>query len=99
MNPFEPRPIQLPMINFMRNHKRCAVWMGRGGGKSSASRFSIDLLRLLGETNGAPWLVLGPMRVVRDTWPEEVSKWQQFQHLRIMPLIGTPKERCDKLKS
>ena len=97
MKPFKPRPIQLPMIDFMRNNKRCAVWMGMGGGKSSAALFTIDLLRLLGEVGDEPWLVLGPVRVARDVWPEEVTKWDQFQHLRIMPLIGTPKERIAKL--
>lgn len=87
------------MIEFMRNHKRCAIWMGMGGGKSSAALFTIDLLKLLGEVGGEPWLILGPMRVVRDTWPEEVSKWQQFKHLKIIPLVGTPRERANKIKS
>jgi SNF2 family DNA or RNA helicase len=86
------------MVDFVTTHKRCALWAGMGIGKSSAQLFALDLLQLLGEIGNSPTLVVGPMRVARDTWPDEVSKWEQFQHLRIMPLTGTPKERLDKLK-
>ncbi len=99
MKSLTPRPIQIPMIDFMRDTKRCAIWAGMGTGKSSATLYVIELLKLLGEIGGEPWLILGPMRVARDTWPDEVLKWNQFKNLRIMPLTGTPAQRADKLKS
>src|SRR5208282_2513015 len=98
MKPLVLRPIQKPMVDFARTHKRCAVWAGMGSGKSSSSLYLISLLKLLGEVGDAPWLILGPMRVCRDTWPEEVLKWAQFQDLRIMPLTGSPHQRLGKLR-
>jgi hypothetical protein len=68
-----------------------------GSGKTSAMEYLIALLKLLGETS-SPWLVLGPMRVARDTWPEDMARWDQFRDLRIVPLTGSPLQRYDKLK-
>lgn len=99
MQPLVLRPIQQPMVDWAREHKRCAIWGGMGIGKTSAMEFLIALLKLLGEVSGEPWLVLGPMRVARDTWPEDLARWEQFRDLRIVPLTGTPSERADKLKS
>src|SRR5271166_949724 len=99
MKPLVLRPIQKPMVNFAREHKRCAIWAGMGSGKTSAMEYLIEYLNLLGEVSGEPWLVLGPMRVARDVWPEDIGRWAQFRDLRIVPLTGTPRQRADKLKS
>ena len=98
MQPLVLRPVQKPMVEFAKAYKRCAIWAGCGTGKTSAMEYLIALLKLLGQVGESPWLVLGPMRVARDTWPEDIGRWQQFQDLRIVPITGTPKERIDKLK-
>src|SRR5208282_1660364 len=98
MKPLVLRPIQKPMVDFAREHKRCAIWAGMGSGKTSAMEYLIALLKLLGEIGDEPWLVLGPMRVARDTWPEDIGRWAQFRDLRIVPLTGTPRQRVDKLR-
>lgn len=87
------------MSEWMRSHPRCALWAGMGIGKTSATLYTLDLLRLLGEIGNDPTLVIGPMRVARDTWPEEVVKWDNFSDLTIIPLTGTPKQRASKLKA
>jgi hypothetical protein len=87
------------MVDWVAGHKRCALWAGMGIGKSSAQLFTLDLLKLQGVIGDSPTLVLGPKRVARDTWPEEVAKWEQFKDLRIMPLVGTSKQRLDRLKA
>ncbi len=97
MQPLVLRPIQRPMVDFAREHKRCAIWAGMGSGKTSAMEYLIALLRLLGLADG-PWLVIGPMRVARDTWPDDIARWSQFADMRIVPLTGTPSERCAKLR-
>lgn len=86
------------MVDFAREHKRCAIWAGMGSGKTSAMEYTIEFLRFLGEVGNEPWLVLGPMRVARDTWPEDIARWSQLKHLRIVPITGTPKQRVDKLR-
>jgi SNF2 family DNA or RNA helicase len=88
------------MTDFMRSTKRCALWAGMGIGKSSATLFTIDWLRLLGEIGNEPILIIGPMRVARDTWPEEIAKWENFKDLNMVALTGcTPEKRRDRLKS
>ena len=99
MKPLTLRPIQKPMVDFARRVKRGAVWAGMGSGKTSAMEYLIALLKLLGEVGDEPWLVLGPARVARDTWPDDMARWSQFRDLRIVSLSGTPKERLDKLRS
>ncbi len=86
------------MVSWATEHKRCGVWAGMGSGKTSALEYVIALLRLLGEVGDEPWLVLGPMRVARDTWPEDMARWSQFRDVRIVPLTGTPTQRLDLLK-
>src|SRR6202795_1854705 len=95
---FRLKPPQFPMVDWIAEHKRCALWAGMGIGKSSAALFALDMLRLQGEIGNAPTLVIGPMRVARDTWPEELAKWDNFANFSIIPLVGTPKQRADKLK-
>lgn len=98
MKPLTLRPIQEPMVAFAREHKRCEIWAGMGSGKTSAMEYTIALLKLLGQVGDEPWLVIGPARVARDTWPDDMARWEQFQDLRLVPLSGTPTERLDKLK-
>src|SRR5271157_1725168 len=85
------------MVDFAHANPRCAIWAGMGSGKTSALEYTIALLKLLGSVEDEPWLVLGPMRVARDTWPDDLARWEQFRDLRIMPLTGTPHERIKKL--
>lgn len=85
------------MVEFIRKVKRGNLWAGMGIGKSSGMLFTIQLMRLLGEIGDKPTLVIGPARVARDTWPDEVHKWTQFEDIRIMSLSGTPEERARKL--
>ncbi len=87
------------MVAWARTHKRCEIWAGMGSGKTSAMEFYLCLLHLLGEIDRRhPTLVVGPMRVARDTWPDDVARWEQFKDMRIVPLTGTPDERLRKLK-
>src|SRR5271166_3484576 len=99
MKPLVLKPIQQPMIDFALAHPRCGIWAGMGSGKTSAMEYTIALLKMLGDVGSDdPWLVLGPMRVARDTWPEDMARWEQFRDLRIVPLTGTPLQRYDALK-
>lgn len=87
------------MYDFARTRERCALWADMGLGKSSLMLFLLDVLKIMGEIGDSPTLVVGPERVARETWPEEVAKWDQFRDFSIMPLIGTPKQRVDRLGS
>lgn len=38
-------------------------------------------------------LVIGPLRVVRDTWPSEINKWDELKMLTYAVAVGTPQQR------
>lgn len=87
------------MVDFLHSVKRCALWAGMGMGKSSATLFLLVLLKLLGEITKGPILVIGPLRVARDTWPDEVKEFDDFKHLKIVALTEcTAKERISRLR-
>jgi SNF2 family DNA or RNA helicase len=87
------------MVPWLIEHERSGLWAGMGIGKSSAELFALDVLTLMGRIGDSPTLVVGPMRVARDTWPEEAAKWDNFSHMVVVPLTGcTVKERIRRLK-
>jgi SNF2 family DNA or RNA helicase len=93
------REPQHPMVDFLLAHERCSLWAGMGIGKSSAALFAELALQLMGRIGTSPTLVVGPMRVARDTWPDEVAKWELFEDMKITPLVGCPEaERIRRLR-
>ncbi len=44
-------------------------------------------------------LVIAPLRVARDTWPEEMAKWEHLSDLRFSVAVGTEAERKIALRS
>jgi hypothetical protein len=79
------------MISFMLRVARCAIWCFMGGGKTSAVLMVVDAFLLAGRVRKV--LVIAPLRVARDTWPNEARKWRQFAGMRIAFLEWTPAER------
>lgn len=98
MSVFVPRPYQRLIHDFIVDHPRANVYASPGTGKTSASIYTFDTLRLLGESQRA--LVLAPRRVALRSWPDEIDKWREsFGHLLIAPAIGTPDQRLAALRS
>jgi SNF2 family DNA or RNA helicase len=83
------------MIQHVLTHPRCALWAGMGMGKTSATLFAVRELLAAGRVKKV--LVIAPLRVARTTWPDEVGKWNQLQSLRLVPVVGTDKERREAL--
>ena len=43
-------------------------------------------------------LVIAPLRVARNTWPQEIGKWEHLNHIRYSVVVGTEKERLAALR-
>ena len=43
-------------------------------------------------------LVIAPFRVARDTWKEELEKWDHLKGLSVSVVVGSEKERLDALE-
>lgn len=93
--PFIPRPPQVPMIDHLVRHPRCAIWADMGFGKTGATLTALDRLDLVEDVY--PALVIATLRVARDTWVDEAAKWDQLKHLRVSAVIGTADERMAAL--
>lgn len=83
-------------FDFMLNAPRSALLAGMGMGKTLATLSVVEALILL--SHQTPALVLGPLRVARDTWPREALKWDPFKDIRVSPIIGAPHERKAALR-
>ena len=42
-------------------------------------------------------LVIAPKRVAENTWSKECQKWPHLQHLRVVKIMGTEKQRLEAL--
>ena len=93
---FKPRPLQTMIIDFILDHPRCAIYSGMGTGKTSATLTALDILSII--EPGAT-LVIAPLLVANQTWPDEVKKWCHLQDVKIIPIIGKPEQRVRALKT
>jgi SNF2 family DNA or RNA helicase len=88
--PFTPRPYQHAIIEHILDNPRCGVFAGMGMGKTSSTLTALEILEVL---EPGPALVIAPLRVAASTWPDEAKKWQHLEKLKVVAIIGTPKER------
>ena len=94
--PYTPRPYGKLMTDHALDVPRCALWADMGLGKTVCTYTALDALFLAGDS--APALVLAPLLVARDTWPDEARKWDHLRHIDVMPIVGTEAERLAALK-
>lgn len=97
MTVWTPRPWQWSMFDHIVSHPRCALWARMGLGKTSVVLAAHEALRFAGVQQKT--LVIGPLRVARDVWPDEVKKWENFSHLKVQPIVGSLEERCEALRN
>lgn len=94
---FTPHPYQAHTIRFIEEHPQAAILLGMGLGKTVSTLTAINNLTARGETTRT--LVIAPIRVARDTWPAEHTKWDHLTHLTIATCIGTPTQRLKALNA
>ena len=79
-------------VNFIEEHPCSAILLDCGMGKSVISLTAIaDLLFDSFEVHRI--LIIAPLRVARDSWPLELSKWEHLRHLTFSVAVGTLAER------
>lgn len=71
-----------------------------GLGKTSATLTALDILYIADVVSvDRPALILAPLRVARNTWPEELAKWDHLRDLRLVPVVGSAAERAEALRT
>lgn len=67
-------------VPFLRANPLSALFVDLGLGKSVITLTLIADL-LFEEDEWGPWLVIGPKRVIKSTWPTEIREWKHLTHL------------------
>lgn len=83
--------------SFLMTHPVAALLLDMGLGKSVITLTAIEEL-VLEQFLIQKVLIVAPLRVARDTWPAEVSKWEHLQYLTVSVMVGTEKQRIKALE-
>jgi SNF2 family DNA or RNA helicase len=89
---FMPHDYQKYAIEYIKSHPITALFLDMGLGKTVATLTAIrDLMYDAFEVKRV--LVVAPLRVARDTWPDELRKWNHLKELTCSVVVGTVAER------
>lgn len=89
---YVPHEYQVFATNFIIDHPSSAVFLECGLGKSVITLSAIEQL-MFDYFSVNRVLVIAPLRVARNTWPDEIGKWDHLSDLRYSVVIGTEAER------
>lgn len=95
---FKPHKYQEFATNFIIENPITAIFLEKGLGKSVITLTAIYEL-MLERFEVDRVLVIAPLRVARNTWPEEIEKWSHLKGLTYAVAVGTEKERLEALYS
>ena len=88
---YDPHKYQSYATDFIINNPIAAVFLEMGLGKSV---ITLTAMKKLFETNTiCKVLVIAPLRVARDTWPQEIKKWDHLKGMKYAVAVGTETER------
>ena len=93
---YKPHDYQKYATDFILSHPVAAILLQMGLGKSVITLTAMKELFERGEISRA--LVIAPLRVARDTWPEEIRKWDHLQGLTYSVAVGPVEERRAALR-
>jgi len=88
---YQPHEYQYYATQFILDHPIAAILLSMGLGKSVITLTAIQRLLAAGEIHRV--LIIGPLRVARDTWPAEIQKWDHLRGLTYSVAVGTEAER------
>lgn len=89
---FLPHDYQKYAIEYIKSHPITALFLDMGLGKTVTTLTAIrDLMYDTFEVRRV--LVVAPLRVARDTWPEEIRKWDHLKKLTCSVVVGNMVER------
>lgn len=94
---YKPHDYQKYAADFIITHPISALLLDMGLGKTSITLTAINDL-LFDSFEVHKILIIGPLRVARDTWSAEIEKWEHLKNLRYSVVVGTEQERLVALQ-
>lgn len=93
---YNPHSYQEYAIKFIESHSISALFLDMGLGKTSITLTAVNEL-LFDSFEVRKVLVIAPLRVARNTWCDEIKKWDQLNNIKYSIAVGTEKERITAL--
>lgn len=87
---------QWKMIELLLDHPALILGAFMGSGKTGCALYAAWKLIKAGAINKA--LVVAPLAVARDTWPEEILTWDFARELSYSVVVGSAEERLAALR-
>lgn len=94
---YEPHDYQKYATCYIETHPIAAVLLDMGLGKTSITLTALNDL-LFDYFDAHRILVVAPLRVARNTWSDEIEKWDHLKDLQFSIAVGTETERLSALK-
>lgn len=95
---YVPHDYQKYAIEFIENKPTSALLLDMGLGKTSITLTAINNL-LFDSFEVHKVLVIAPLRVARDTWKNEIAKWDHLKDLIVSVAVGSELDRLRALKA
>lgn len=89
---YQPHKYQDYATSFIEEHPISAVLLDMGLGKTVITLTALDSL-LFDSFEVHKVLIIAPLRVARDTWPNELKKWSHLHNLVYSVIVGNEEER------
>jgi SNF2 family DNA or RNA helicase len=89
---YKPHDYQRFAAEYIIEHPVAAVLLSMGLGKTVITLTALNDL-LYDYFTLRKILVIAPLRVARDTWPDELGKWEHLSLIRFSVAVGTEQER------
>ena len=89
---YQPHSYQEYAAAFIEAHPAACLLLDMGLGKTAITLSAVNDL-LFDSFEAHRILVIAPLRVARDTWPEELRKWDHLSGLEFSVAVGTEAER------
>lgn len=89
---YQPHSYQEYATEFIEANPVSCLLLDMGLGKTAITLTALNDL-LFDSFEAHRVLVVAPLRVARDTWPEELRKWEHLSDLRFSVAVGSEAER------
>ena len=95
---YKPHEYQKYAIEFIKRNPVAAILLDMGMGKTSIVLSALNEL-MYDSFEVTKVLIIAPLRVARNTWSDEIKKWDHLNGIRYSIAVGTAAERQAALKA
>ena len=94
---YKPHDYQKYAIDFIETHPQAAVLLECGLGKTSITLTALNNL-LFDHFEIRKVLIIAPIRVCRNSWPDEIAKWEHLKDMTYSLVLGSKEQRLSALQ-